>query len=299
MSKKIVLIALAMVFALIVGCNDAPSADNAEDATTNIEMLSDTLKQHLVKQDSLSKELLQKIDTLTKELNSAKAETESLRSSIKKEDNPKLLWDILPLAISIISLLLALLVAYTTRNAVEEEKVYGILKKEFNKIGLTSDICKSIQRLTSNPNQQKSAKVQEASINYEVESRLASLEKEITELKRTHTPNIAVQSKKPLSPTVLYANMNSQEYFTSVVSSKQSTCVFVIELSPQNRDKGYFNIISLDQIKQRNGWEPIVTYSGNCVFREAKGFKINRNGECEKLSDGTWKVTRNLEITIY
>ena len=47
---------------------------------SNVEMLSDTIKQQLVKQDSLSKDLLHQVDTLTTELNSAKAEIEQLKN---------------------------------------------------------------------------------------------------------------------------------------------------------------------------------------------------------------------------
>lgn len=95
----------------------------------------------------------------------------------------------------------------------------------------------------------------------------------------------------------LYANSNSEEYFTTVLETKQDTCVYVIDL--ESETTGEFEIISIDKIKQRNGWERIVKYSGNCMLNEAKGFKTIQPGLCQKHSDGIWKVTRNLEIKIF
>lgn len=294
MKRNIVFLALAMVLMLIVGCEETQPT-RTENVSTCIDTLSEDLKQHLVKQDSLSKELLQKIDTLTIELNSAKTETESL-----KQNHPNFLWDVLPLIIGIISLLIALFVGFCTRHNLEKDEVYGIINKHIQSLGLDRNFRDKIQCFINSYSQQKSTKVQDGS-NYLLENKVASLEKEIAELKKSHTTICATQNVVPkgesISPASLYANMNSQEYFTDVVASKQGTCVFEIKLVSQT--KGDFDIISLDKIKQRNGWERVVDYKGDCTINEAKDFKTERKGKCEKLSDGTWKVVENLKITIY
>lgn len=300
MKRNIVFLALAMVLMLIVGCEETQPT-RTESVSTCIDTLSQDLKRHLVKQDSLSKELLQKIDTLTIELNSAKAETESLKNSIAEQNNPNFLWDVLPLIIGIISLLIALVVGFCTRHDLEKDEVYGIINQHLNKLGLDRNFRDKIQSFMNNYSLQKSTKVVQEGSNYLLENKVASLEKEIAELKKARTTISATQNVvskgESISPTSLYANMNSQEYFTDVVTSNQGTCVFVIRLVSQT--KGDFDIISLDKIKQRNGWERIVDYKGDCTINEAKDFKTDRKGKCEKLSDGTWKVVENLKITIY
>ena len=93
----------------------------------------------------------------------------------------------------------------------------------------------------------------------------------------------------------MYANTNSEEFFTSVVETKQETCVFDIYLSSQTI--GEFDLISLDKIKQRNNWDRVVECKGDCTIEEANTFKTEQKGKCE-LSDGTWKVVEKLKITI-
>lgn len=283
---------------VMAGCDDSQSVQQDHNVS-NIEMLSDSLKQQLVKQDSLSKELLHQVDTLTTELNSAKAEIEQLKVSVEQKENQRLLWTILPMIIGSLALIIAIIVGIFTRHDVEEEDVKSVLNDHLRRIGLL-DLKERVQSLMTNRSQQKGGyQVSLGDINA-LQERIKILEGKVADVKHiTPAPsptktNIS-QDKMSISKH-LYANSNSKEYFTNVLESKQDTCVYDINL--KSGTTGEFDIISIEKIKQRNGWDSVIEYTGDCTINEAKSFKTNKLGKCEKVSDGTWKVVEKLKITI-
>lgn len=283
---------------VMAGCDNSQSVQQDHNVS-NIEMLSDSLKHQLVKQDSLSKELLHQVDTLTTELNSAKAEIEQLKVSVEQKENQGLLWTILPMIIGSLALIIAIIVGICTRHDVEKEDVKSVLNDHLRKIGLL-DLKERVQSLMTNRSQQKGGyQVSLDDINA-LQERIKILEGKVADVKHiTSAPsptktNIS-QDKASISKH-LYANSNSKEYFTNVLESKQDTCVYVINLKSETT--GEFDIISIEKIKQRNGWDSVIEYTGDCTINEAKSFKTNELGKCEKVSDGTWKVVEKLKITI-
>lgn len=299
MKSRVVFLVLSALLMVMAGCdNNQPTQPDSN--VSNIEMLSDSIKQQLVKQDSLSKELLHQVDILTTELNSAKSEIEQLRTSVEQKEAQGFLWNILPLIIGCLALIIAIIVGVCTRHDVEKDDVRSIFNEHMRNIGL-SDVKRSVQLLMNNRNQQKVSNNVSIGDIVALEQRIKTLESRIANVERSVSPPTPVKPDDPHMGGMpiskhLYANSNSKEYFTNVLETKQDTCVYVIDLS--SATKGEFDIISIEKIKQRNGWDSVIEYTGDCTINEAKSFKTNKRGKCEKVSDGTWKVIEKLKITI-
>lgn len=294
MKSRVVFLVLSALLMVMAGCdNNQPTQPDSN--VSNIEMLSGSIKQQLVKQDSLSKELLHQVDILTTELNSAKSEIEQLRANVEQKETQGFLWNILPLIIGCLALIIAIIVGVCTRHDVEKDDVRSIFNEHMRNIGL-SDVKRNVQLLMNNRNQQKVSNNVSIDDIVALEQRIKTLESKIANVGR---PPVLPTPKNPDEPHMgkhLYANSNSKEYFTNVLETKQDTCVYVIDLN--SATKGEFDIISIEKIKQRNGWDSVIEYTGDCTINEAKSFKTNKRGKCEKVSDGTWKVIEKLKITI-
>lgn len=305
MKHKFIFLALTAMLLVLFGCNNN-NTTNENHREDNIGLLSDTLKDHLYKQDSLSQELVQQIDTLTQELNVAKSEITKLQAADSKKA-PSLPWDILPLLLGLFALIGVVVVGWCTRHDVESDSVRDIVNSHLRKIGI-SDLKERVQSLTNSRSQQ-GAKSYTGNDNIEsLQGRIADLEGKIADLKRKSSYSQQVQ--KPTTPQVspvvhekvqpsatkrLYAKATNGKFFMDITETKQETCAFVIELMSDT--KGVFDIASLGQITQMNGIENFIIYNG-CRMEEATSYKTSRKGECEKQDNGLWKVTKELEITI-
>ncbi len=299
MKSRVVFFVLSALLMIMAGCDNNQSGQS-DSNVSNIEMLSDTIKQQLVKQDSLSKELLHQVDTLTTELNSAKAEIEHLKTSVEQKESRGFLWTILPMAIGSLGLIIAIIVGFCTRHDVEKDDVKNILNEHLRNIGLLK-LKEQFKSLMTSCSQQKASNQVSTDRIVALEQRIKILEGKITDVTPvTSAPAPMKTVERHINeisiPKHLYANSNSKEYFTNVLESKQDTCVYIIDL--ETATKGQFDIISIEKIKQRNGWESVIEYTGDCTISEAKSFKTNKLGKCEKVSDGTWKVVEKLKITI-
>jgi len=299
MKSRVIFLVLSVLLVVMAGCDNNQSSQ-PDPNVSNIEMLSDTIKQQLVKQDSLSKELLHQVDTLTTELNSAKAEIEQLKTSVEQKESQGFLWTILPILIGSLALIIAIIVGICTRHDVERDEVRSILNEHLRKIGLLN-LKERVQTLMNNSSQQKVSNQVSTGDIVALEQRIKILEGKIADVKHISSGPTSTKtdgrgmSEMPISKH-LYANLNSKEYFTNVLEVKQDTCVYVINL--ESATTGEFDIISIEKIKQRNGWDSVIEYTGDCTINEAKSFKTNKRGKCEKVSDGAWKVVEKLKITI-
>lgn len=300
MKHKFIFLALTAMMLVLFGCNYNHTT-NENPRKDNIGLLSDTLKDHLYKQDSLSQELVQQVDTLTQELNIAKSEIVKLQA-VDSQKTPSVLWDILPLLLGIFALIGVLVVGWLTRHDVESESVRSIVNSHLRKTGV-SELKERVQSLTNNRFQQGTndniASLQE---------RIAELERKIADLERKST--FSQQAQKPMSsisPAVhekvqpsatkrLYAKSANRKLFTEITKTKQETSAFVIELMSDT--KGIFDIVSFGQIKQMNISDDLVDYKGSCKLEEATDYETIHKGECEKQDNGYWKVTKELKITI-
>ena len=280
---------------VVTGCDDEPQIQSEQTDYTASDKgsLPDTLQKQLTKQDSLSKELLHQIDSLTDELSTAKAEIAQHKASIEQMESKGLLWTILPLTISSLAFIVAI-IGIRKRKKEEGNSLKNSLNKNNCEIGLEGQI----QSLIYNRFQQIRAGLVSSSQFSTLESRIKILEQNM----RPTTPQSSpIKKNPPVKPSLpitkqLYANTNSEEFFTDVLETEQDTCVYRIDLTTS--ETGEFNIISIEKIKQRNGWDNVIDYTGDCTISEAKSFKVDRPGKCEKISADTWKVVEKLKITI-
>lgn len=289
MKSKIIFCALAMVFAVLAGCSGESQSDlaNIEDSNASIYVLSDSLKQHLQMQDSLSNELVLKVDSLTISLNQATNEI----TALKKKEKDNLLKDILPLAIGVIALIVAICVAVCIGKRVS--KMNGKILK------LESENKRSKEENRSSVNNyrpQNMSKSQNEEISW-LKSELTRLRNDIENPKKTNTPVVTYMKVESFQTKTLYAGKNSNQYFINPTDIIQETSVFKIKLISQ--DKGEFDIISIDKIKQRNDFEPVVDFQGNnCLLNEANKSETIQPGLCLKRPDGLWEVVSKLKIKI-
>ena len=93
-----------------------------------------------------------------------------------------------------------------------------------------------------------------------------------------------------------YAKLNSQNYFVEIFDSYQEGCVY--KISFKSDGKGEFDLITLDKIKSRNGWQDVIEYDGPCTMAEATSYKLGRPGIIEKIDNQTWEVKQKLKIKI-
>lgn len=121
-------------------------------------------------------------------------------------------------------------------------------------------------------------------------------------LKAQQTP---VQTVQPVhtrssTPTTskLYAQLNSDEYFTSVQDYQTESSIFVLSMT--GHDKAQLSLIAIDKLKSYDGWEKAVdvSYQG-CSLKEATQFRVIQPGLCTKINDSTWKITQRLKIEIH
>ena len=101
---------------VLFGCNNNHTT-NEEHREDNIELLSDSLKEHIRKQNSLSQELVLKVDTLTQELNAAKDDIAKLQAAESKKTID--FWNGLSLLLGIIAFIAAIMAIWATRNHVK------------------------------------------------------------------------------------------------------------------------------------------------------------------------------------
>lgn len=290
MNIKFVFGALTVLLLSMVGCSStSESSDNGAKEST--ESVSEALNRHLIKLDSLSEELGQKVAALTSELKEAKSEIESLKNRDEKKNK---ILSLLSIAIGAVALVGVICLCFRKKGGLKKGEVEDIINNCLRKQGFL-EARDYVQLMMNSRNQYKSANVDFYG------SRVVKLEQELERLKneKRQMQQRKLEGSQTMSPVAtkyLYAKINSDEYFVNVTESKQDTCVFLIELKSQTR--GEFDIISLDKIKQRNGWEKIIKYTGDCGISDAKSYKTIQRGRCEKMSDGTWKVVDKLEISI-
>lgn len=299
MKKVYSLIVLTAILALS-SCSffeDDKSSKGKDEIRTIVE-LPDSVKQKIADQDTLMTELLNKVDTLTAELNFTKEKNAELKEKIAELKSPKSTWayiSILAFVLGLIALILSLL------------KPKGISKKSLDESRRIKELQENVNNLLSS---QRNNRMSNTSSSYapNSDSRLRQLEKQMAQVidvikKITITTSQPVSTRKePVSSRkeneyqkVGYAKVDTDIYFTTIYDSNQEGCVFKISFT--SPIIGKFNIISLDKIQSRNDWQQKVECSG-CSIKEATDFRIEDNGICEKIDESTWKVTKPLKIRL-
>lgn len=289
----------------VVNC-DPPKDDSPSrkrDITT-IEVLPDSIKQKIDEQNSLMNALVDKVNDLTSELNTSKNEIESLHEEIEGKNKPYGFYKFISIAAILLSII-TLISEAIRKNGLKKEEVDDVVIERLR----DSEQIKKLQEEVKNLKSKTKLPHQTSSIE-DIESRLVELEDKIRKLAETpnaslpnNVINFPIEKENSFSEEAKvkgyqrtgYANINSEDFFTQIFPSNQESCVFIIKF---NSDlKGEFNIISLDKLKSRNGWQEVVLCTGVSI-QDATDFKVEESGICEKIDDNTWQVKKPLKITL-
>lgn len=307
MKKNYILIVLTAIFALS-SCSffeDDKSSKGKEEIRAIVE-LPDSVKQKIVEQDALMTELVNKVDTLTEELNLIKAENAELKEKITEMKSPKSTWAYISIGAFVLGLI-ALLISLLKPKGLKEERIYEIFKKSLDDSRRIKELQENVNSLLSS---QRNNKVSNTSSSYAPNSngRLRQLENQMAQIiqvvNKITTPVSQTVStrQEPTRPReendyqkVGYAKVDTDIYFTTIFESNQEGCVFKLTFTSQT--KGKFNIIALDKIQSRNDWQKKVECSGVSI-KEATDFRLEDEGVCEKIDENTWKVTKPLKIRL-
>ena len=268
--------------------------------------LPDSVKQKIADHDTLMTELLNKVDTLTAELNLTKEESAEMKEKIAELKSPKSTWAYISIGAFILGLI-ALIISLLKPKGIKEKQVYEILKKSLDESRRIKELQVNVNNLLSS---QRNNRMSNISSSYapNSDSRLRQLENQMAQVigiinKITVTASQPVSTRKEPAPSrkeneyqkVGYAKVDTDIYFTTIYESNQEGCVFKLTFTCQS--KGKFNIIALDKIQSRNDWQKKVECSGVSI-KEATDFRLEDEGICEKIDDNTWKVTKPLKIKL-
>lgn len=294
---------MAIIFA-ISSCDilDEDNSTKEEKEVTTIIELPDSVKQKIVAQDSLMMELVNKVDTLTAELNSANKDNAELKDKIDGLEKPKMAWQYM----TIFTMLLSFIAIALTLIMCREGRIRDIAEKRLNDSineGRIHELSGKVNHLYSLQN--KNSSNQNNYAPQQGEMRLRNLEGKMDEVERKLRElcrkDSGVNNHRNTASTnivenkVGYAKVDSDKYFTHIYDSNQEGCAFKITfLSPT---KGKFEIISLDKIQSKNDWQTKVKYSGVSI-NEASNFTVEEYGECEKCDSETWIVTKPLMLKL-
>ena len=307
MKKVYSLIVLTAVLAL-ASCSffeDDKSSKGKDEIRTIVE-LPESAKQKIADQDTLMTELLNKVDTLTAELNLTKEESAEMKEKIAELKSPKSTWAYISIGAFILGLI-ALIISLLKPKGIREKRVYEIVKKSLDESRRIKELQVNVNNLLSS---QRNNRMSNISSSYapNSDSRLRQLENQMAQVigiinKITVTASQPVSTRKEPAPSrkeneyqkVGYAKVDTDIYFTTIYESNQEGCVFKLTFTCQS--KGKFNIIALDKIQSRNDWQKKVECSGVSI-KEATDFRLEDEGICEKIDDNTWKVTKPLKIKL-
>lgn len=307
MKKVYSLIVLTAVLALS-SCSffeDDKSSKGKDEIRTIVE-LPDSVKQKIADHDTLMTELLNKVDTLTAELNLTKEESAEMKEKIAELKSPKSTWAYISIGAFILGLI-ALIISLLKPKGIKEKQVYEIVKKSLDESRRIKELQVNVNSLLSS---QRNNRMSNISSSYapNSDSRLRQLENQMAQViginnKITVTASQPVSTRKEPAPSrkeneyqkVGYAKVDTDIYFTTIYESNQEGCVFKLTFTCQS--KGKFNIIALDKIQSRNDWQKKVECSGVSI-KEATDFRLEDEGICEKIDDNTWKVTKPLKIKL-
>lgn len=309
MKKVFNLIICTVAIGTLASCGlfEDEKSTNETVGVKKIVEFPDSIKKKIVEQDALMTELVNKVDTLTDELNSTKAENSELKKKIDELKSPKS--TLFYISISAFSLgLIALVVALLKPKGIKEDKVILLIKNCIDSSRKIKELQVDVNSLLSSSQHNKRMPQATSSNTSNSEARLRLLESRIEQViefvdkikptQQVNSPhqetfNTHVDSEYQ---KVGYAKVDTDSYFTTIYESNQEGCVFKITFTSQS--KGKFNIISLDKIQSRNDWQKKIECSGISI-KEASDFRLEEEGICEKIDEINWKVTKPLKIRLH
>lgn len=307
MKKVYSIIVLTAILALS-SCSffEYDKSSKGKNEIRTIVELPDSVKQKIANQDTLMTELLNKVDTLTAELNLTKEENAEMKEKIAELKSPKSTWAYISIGAFVLGLI-AFVISLLKPKGIKEKRVYEIVKKSLDESRRIKEFQVYVNNLLSS---QRNNRMSNTSSSYapNSDSRLRQLENQMAQViedinKITIPASQPVSTRKEPAPSrkeneyqkVGYAKVDTDIYFTTVYESNQEGCVFKLTFTSQS--KGKFNIIALDKIQSRNDWQEKVECSGVSI-KEATDFRLEDEGVCEKIDESTWKVTKPLKIRL-
>ena len=302
--NRLMVYAICVLFACFMfSCSEKNSQKEIE--TKMIVELPDSVKQHLVEQDSLAKGLVATIDNLTLELNNAKFQIEQLEDKVNKLESPRRMWNYLIIVCFILCFICLVAILLIAKKIHKKRYFDNIIHEYLHKsetIGKIYTLISDLElRMTELGNIGNGGYSKPQSIVASTSPNISVLERRIVELEKlalTGKKNPQQQFQKNVSSwtNTCYAKINSETLFTEILDSCQEGCVYKIDVKGTT---GEFDIISLDKIKSRNAWHDVIELvSGSCLMEEANSYKVVKLGTCKKFDDTTWEVTDKLKIKI-
>lgn len=310
MKKLLNLIICTAIIMAVSSCDffgDDNSQNDDSKKPSSIEGLAPEIKEHFVAQDSLMKELVNKVDTLAAALNQTQKENSELRAKIESIQSPRSTWawmSIGAIALSIISLLLALF-----RRGLNEHEVRAVVGDCLDSSQRIKDLIFNVNTL-KNDAQRYSRNAQSTSSSSEnSDMRLRQVEKKLEKIVNYisgQQQNVQAQASTQQQETqksnqtetqhrIGYARIDSENYFTTIYDSNQEGCAF--KISFKNESHGEFTIISLDRISSSNDWQQKIECSGVSI-KDASDYRVEELGVCKNIGNNTWEVTKPLKIRL-
>lgn len=296
---------------LFSGKVDDPQVDSKVEIQ-KIEVLPDSIKNKMIEQDSLVRNLIAKIDSLTLGLNETQSNVSDIKSNVENLKSPNKLWNFISIVAFIIGVTALVMSIFKSKGLkrLDVENIFSDCMDQSTRIKAMKNQIENLQ--SSSRGSSSHGNKQQPS---DVESRLNSLEvtmKQVVDYINNSTkPNISSQgepdnhnydysynyNEQPSFVKAGYAKLNRQNYFFDIFESNQEGCVYKIQF--KSPTKGEFDLISLDKIKSRNGWQDIIEYEGPCTMAEATSYRLISPGVIEKYDSKTWEVKKKLKINIY
>ena len=309
MKKLLNLIICTAIIMAVSSCDffgDDNSQNDDSKKPSSIEGLAPEIKEHFVAQDSLMKELVNKVDTLAAALNQTQKENSELRAKIESIQSPRSTWawmSIGAIALSIIALLLALF-----RRGLNEHEVRAVVNDRMDSSQRIKDLIYNVNTLkndaqrNSRNTQSSSSSSQNADMRLrQVEKKLEEIVNYINEQQQNVNEQTSIQrqetrkSNQIETQRVGYARIDYESYFTTIYDSNQEGCAFKITF--KNESQGEFTIISLDRISSSNDWQQKIECIGASI-KEASDYRIEELGVCKNIGNNTWEVTKPLKIRL-
>lgn len=299
--KKIIIVLLGAISLVITSCDGSVDSQEqqGEPKIKKLEVLPDSVKQHLIEQDSLYRSLVEQVDTITKKMNDTRLKMAKLSKEIKEKKEPSALFSYLSIFSFILSIVSLVLLWKLFKSKVNKEQTMEIIRKYPDVSGRFNKLDERIGQLEAKT-PKKSVSSSTPSLSSNDIHRITMLERKVSEIEKfiighQNSTKNSMNSSKPQIPLLTrYAKLNDGKYFMDLYDSNQEGCVFILNL--KNEKIGEFDIISLDKIRSRNAWKDVVDASGVSI-EDASGYKVDALGTCEKTNGGYWKVTNNLKIT--
>ena len=316
MKKRIYFVIILTSLFILVSCDNSvkpqPTKTDDPQAVSDNQSVANSagpVKKNISKQDSLA-------IVFNKELTALKDSIDLSKSAIKKNNEDinglnKKVEDLeginIHKTLTALSLLIALLSIY---------KIIKTRKKLSKKSNEIKEIKEKLRLLpkeyygpnvkTSSSGTQKNVQIPRNLENKlsNLETQIAILERKIEDINNKILLERRVQGankqaiEEPIQK-IKYSEINlSGGYFRvdRFHDSKIDGCVYIIYLI--DKDKAQFDLISIDKIRSRDGWEEAIEYSGKVTIDSATSFKTTKKGTLKKTDGNLWKVDSPLKIEI-